>query len=169
MWSIKYFDAGIWGTRSFSSIDDIFHRACRFFLGVGKQAPLAAVTGDMGLIQLTCRQALAVTRLFNRLCTMSTSRLNRKVFMWPHLKRGVKSRGWFGRVSRMFSNIRLPDLVDFERCENINLITANDHALNTFKNEWSAKVNRIQTRSGRGCNKLRTYSLSMVWNRMFCV
>ena len=90
-WLINY-GAGIWGTRSFSSIDDIFHRACRFFLGVGKQAPLAAVTGDMGLIPPTCRQALAVTRLFNRLCTMSTPRLNRKVFMWAYSMRVVKSR-----------------------------------------------------------------------------
>ena len=41
--------------------------------------------------------------------------------MWSHLKRNVKSRGWSGRASRMFSNIRLPGLLDFERCENINL------------------------------------------------
>ena len=51
----------------------------------------------------------------------------------------------------------LLDLVDFERCENIILIAVNDNALNTFKNEWSAKVNGIQARSGRGGNKLRTY------------
>ena len=70
VWSIINYGAGIWGTGSFSSIDDIFHRACRFFLGVGKQAPLAAVTGDMGLIPPTCRQALAVMRLFNRLCVL---------------------------------------------------------------------------------------------------
>ena len=43
VWSIINYGAGIWGTRSFSSIDDIFHRACRFFLGVGKQAPRATV------------------------------------------------------------------------------------------------------------------------------
>ena len=53
--------------------------------------------------------------------------------MWAHLKRGVKSRGWFGRVSRMLNNIRLPDLVDFERCENTNIKAVNDNALNTFK------------------------------------
>ena len=72
-------------------------------------------------------------------------------------KERCQSRGWSGRVSRMFNNIRLPDLVDFERCEIINLKAVNDNALNTLRNEWSAKVNRIQARSGRGGNKLRTY------------
>ena len=33
------------------------------FLGVGKQAPLSAVTGDIGLLPPTCRQAVATTRL----------------------------------------------------------------------------------------------------------
>ena len=35
----------------------------------------------------------------------------------------------------MLSNIRLRDKLDFERCENIDLIAGNDTALNTVKNE----------------------------------
>ena len=63
-WSIINHGAGIWGMRSFTSIDDTIRRACRFFIGVKKQALLAAVTADMGLLPPTCRQAVAVTRLF---------------------------------------------------------------------------------------------------------
>ena len=60
VWSIINHGAGIWGTRSFTSIDDTFRK----FLGVEKRALLAAATADMGLLPPTCRQAEAVTRLF---------------------------------------------------------------------------------------------------------
>ena len=42
-------------------------------------------------------------------------------------------------------------------CNSIDLLAVNDNAFKTFKNEWSSKINRIQARSGRGSNKLRTY------------
>ena len=38
----------LWGTRGFSSINAVQNRACRFYLGLGKYAPNAAVDGDMG-------------------------------------------------------------------------------------------------------------------------
>ena len=102
---------------------------------------LAAVTGDMGLLPPTCRQAVAVTRLFNRLCNKSTSRLNRKVFIWAHSKRGVNSRGWPGRASKMFTNIRLPDLglLNFEMCNSMDVVAVNDTAFETFKNNGVLK------------------------------
>ena len=68
----------------------------------------------------------------------------------------MNSHCWPGRVAKMLSNIRLPDFLDFERCENIDLIAVCDTALITFKHELSAyKVNIIQARTGRGSNKLR--------------
>ncbi len=39
--------AGIWGTKDFSCINSVQHRACRFFLGVGKYTPNVAVEGEM--------------------------------------------------------------------------------------------------------------------------
>ena len=59
----------------------------------------------------------------------------------------------------MFSNIRLPDLLNFEMCNGKDLAAVNDTAFRTFKKEWSAKINRIQARSGRSSNKLRTYRM----------
>ena len=39
--------AAVWGHRSFSCINAVQHRACRFFLKVGRHTPNTAVTGEM--------------------------------------------------------------------------------------------------------------------------
>ena len=104
---------------------------------------------------------------------MSNSLLIRKVFIWAHSKRGVNSRGWPGRASKVFTNIRLPDLLDFEMCSSKDLVAVNDTAFKTFKNEWSAKINRFQARYGHGSNInyvcIECLNLSMVWSRMSCL
>ena len=41
------YGASIWGYKNVSCINAMHNRACRFFLGVGKYTPNAAVTGDM--------------------------------------------------------------------------------------------------------------------------
>ena len=56
VWPVISYGAAIWGDRSFSCIDAIQNRAMRFFLGVGKYNPTAAVSGDMGWIPCHIRQ-----------------------------------------------------------------------------------------------------------------
>ena len=48
--SVISYGAAIWGTRDYSCVSAVQHRACRFFWGVGKFTPNAAVVGDMGLV-----------------------------------------------------------------------------------------------------------------------
>ncbi len=47
--SIINYEAAIWGTREYSCKRSVYHRACRYFMGLGKCAPDIAVQGDMGL------------------------------------------------------------------------------------------------------------------------
>ena len=42
------YGSAIWGFKDYSCINAVFNRACRFYLGVGKYTPNAAVQGDMG-------------------------------------------------------------------------------------------------------------------------
>ena len=56
VWPIISYGASIWGTRSFPAIEAVFNRACRFYLGLGQQAPTVAVRGDMGLVPPLARQ-----------------------------------------------------------------------------------------------------------------
>ena len=46
--SIIDYSAAIWGTKSMSCINAVQNRACRYFLGLGRYAPNAAINGDMG-------------------------------------------------------------------------------------------------------------------------
>ncbi len=42
------YGASIWGTKEYTCLAAVQHRACRFFIGVGKYTPNFAVQGDMG-------------------------------------------------------------------------------------------------------------------------
>ena len=55
MGTISY-GAAIWGDRTFACISAVQHRAARFFMGVGRYTPNAAVMGDMGWESVEVRQ-----------------------------------------------------------------------------------------------------------------
>ena len=71
VWSIISYDASIWGTRSFPAIEAVFNRACRFYVGLGQQAPTVAVRGDMGMVPPLARQYREVARQYKRLNPLS--------------------------------------------------------------------------------------------------
>ena len=56
VWSIVAYGAAVWGTRSFSCIDAIQNRAMRAFLGTTRNAPSAAMAGDMAWKPVFARQ-----------------------------------------------------------------------------------------------------------------
>ncbi len=76
------YGAGIWGTREFSCINSVQHRACRFYLGLGKYTPNVASEGEMGWPFPQERSWLCVTRLWCRLRNMDDSRLNKRIYQW---------------------------------------------------------------------------------------
>ncbi len=77
---IDYGDA-VWGTQEFSCVSAIQHRACRFFMGMGKYTPNVAVQGDMGWKLAPHRQWIAMTRHWCRLINMEIGRLNKRIFL----------------------------------------------------------------------------------------
>ena len=71
--SIIIYGASIWGCRRFACIKAVQNRALRFFLGVGRYTPNAAVNGD------------AVFQKQWQCCTikvMDQSRLNHRIYQW---------------------------------------------------------------------------------------
>ena len=46
--SIIDYSAASWATKSMSCINAVQNRACRYFLGLGRYAPNAAINDDMG-------------------------------------------------------------------------------------------------------------------------
>ena len=49
VWPVLDYSASIWGSKTFSAVNSFHNRVCRYFLGVEKYTPNAAVHGDFGI------------------------------------------------------------------------------------------------------------------------
>ena len=155
---IKY-GAAIWGTQSYSRIKSVQMRASRFFLGVGKYTPNAAVQGEMGWDFPQQRIGVCIARLWCREVNLDDCRLNKRVFKWakdqpPHLCT------WFKRARSIFSSIDV-DFCNEVNIENVRSVISNvDAKLKTmYIEEWKNDLNKVEGINGTGRNKLRTYRL----------
>ena len=154
------YGAGIWGQKQYACIDAVHNRVCRYYLGVNKSAPNSAVQGDMGWKLPIQQQWMSVSRLWLRLCQMSTSRLSKKVFLWAHnMYQSNRKQNWVHRCVKYYKEIEMDHLTHIEWdftvsdvLKDIDLVLFELHEQN-----WYADVNRDNAIRGDGGNKLRTY------------
>ena len=96
--SIVDYSAAVWGTKSVSPISAVQNRACRFFRGLGRYSPNAAVNDDMGWPAPEQRQWMCITRKWCRLVNLDESIITKKVFQ-AHLDRcNPRYKTWCHRV-----------------------------------------------------------------------
>jgi len=76
------YGASIWGTKSFSCIHSIHHRAMRFFLDYGKYTPNAAVFGEMSWNPISVEQWKSVCNHWHRCLNFKDFPMNKKLFEW---------------------------------------------------------------------------------------
>ena len=154
---IIQYGAAIWGTKSFSGIDAIHNRACRFFLGVGKYTPNAAVQGDMGWPLPIYHQWSAIIRFWKRLEGMNVNRIDSRVFSFCKTSGDVRHKNWCFRVTAFFNKNGLPNLIDpifiTNTCTRILSKIVQDKVRDICKDEWSKSINRIEAKNGKGNNK----------------
>ena len=79
VWSVIDYGAAIWRTREYACINAVQNRAERFFLGVGKYTPNAAVNGDVGWSPPIIKQWKSVLKQWLRLNSLENSRINRTI------------------------------------------------------------------------------------------
>ena len=153
--SIIRYGAAVWGDKEFSCINAVHNRMCRYYLGVNKFTPNAAIQGDMGVRVPWQHQKLEIARQWCRLVNMSDSRVNKKIFKWAN---GFTCKNWTSRAKNFFNlcqrdvytavnNIDKKDFMD-DMHECIEKI---------FVEKWLAIVNKVESRKKNGKNKLRTY------------
>ncbi len=109
VWPVIAYGAAIWGTRSYACINAIQNRAMRYFLGVGRYAPTAAVSGDMGWIPAHVRQWKCIANHWCRSVNMHDDRINRRIFKWSVAKASVGCRNWCYSVTDHFRRLNLAD------------------------------------------------------------
>ena len=67
---ILEYGSEIWGHKSYSCLNAVYHRACRAFLGVGRYTPNLGIEGDMGWEPPVVRQKANLIRLWCRFSKM---------------------------------------------------------------------------------------------------
>ena len=159
--SVIQYGSAVWGYRSFSTINTVQNRACRYFLGVGRYAPNVAVQGDMGWRVSEHRQWLAIARTWYRFHNMDTNRLNYRAFAWARrlALEGVKN--WQFYVIQFYDkiNVRLPRNDDTVVSSQAFMHDINSALETHYINIWRDKLNRTTGIRGEAGNKLRTYKL----------
>ena len=156
--SIINYGSAVWGTKEYSVINSIHNKACRFFLGVGKYTPSAAVQGEMGWKTPTHQQWLSVTRLWCRLINMDVSRVTKRVFLWMMEMAVSGKRNWGYEVYHRYNDLNMHNLTNLRDRVNVKAtIEHTDVCLSVLQEQqWLHIINREEGRNGSR-NKLRTY------------
>ena len=133
----------------------------RYFLGVGKYTPNAAVIGEMAWRPSSVRQWSCISNFWCRLGNMDVSRLNKRIALWANRLAGTACKNWFYSVKHKLSSLGLTDHIDialpipklsFKK-------SVEESMLNLFQIDWLHSIQNVSSTNGRGRNKLRTYRL----------
>lgn len=154
------YSAAIWGTRSFSCINAVQNRACRYFLGLGKYAPNVANNGDMGWTTPEHKQWMCVIRIWCRLINMAPHLLTKCIFVEYLEASSYRCKTWFYRVKTFLNEIGFENIYNSQRLVVRNVLGMIDTTLHTYyQRVWSEKLNSDVAVRGAtaGGNKLRTY------------
>jgi hypothetical protein len=150
------YGAAVWGNQQFSCIDAVHNRMCRYFLGVSKFTPNAAVQGDMGVRVPWQQQKLEIARQWCRLKNMAHDRVNKKIFQWAD---NMKCKNW---------NSKMKDFLKLCKLEHYweEHVIDKDFFMNDIREcveilheeQWLSIICKEQSKTKKGKNKLRTYN-----------
>lgn len=133
-------------------INTVQNKACRFFLGLGKNASNIASQGDMGWSSCAIKQKIEACRLYFKLENVTDQRLLKKVFHWS----SSHGKSWERRFRSFIDNIGLQHLLN--RCDlsvKNRLKCVKDKLTTIDADNWKSKLwNDVSQENG---NKLRTY------------
>ena len=150
---VLFYGAGIWGLSEQSKINTIQNKACRYFLGLGKNAANIASRGDMGWTSCYMKQKIECCRLYFKIQSTDDARLVKKVFRWS----GTHGKSWESRFRNFLSKNDLQDLLT-KNCSSKKKVVCAREKLKVIDIDcW--KNNLWDDRGQENGNKLRTYRL----------
>ena len=101
------YSAAIWAVRNFPLLNQIQHNALRFFFGLGKTTPIAALIGDSGWVPLQMQLQYTVLKFWLRACSLPPNRLVRKVFIWASEIADKGKTNWVSRTRDLLEKIHI--------------------------------------------------------------
>ena len=142
---ILEYGAGVWAPgNKFPEIDNIMLRACRYYLGVHRYAPIPGIMGEMGWIPNSVRRKVIACRLWNRLLKMDTNRLTRQIFNYDLEKEG-KFTAFINNICDEFNISQ-----SFSQRNILDLKLIEQKAMESYTDDWHQTV--------LSKPKLRTYA-----------
>ena len=152
---IMRYGASIWGHKEYDCINAVHNRMCRFFLGVGKFTPSAAVQGDMGVRVPWQHQCEEIARQWYRIGNMENMRVNKKVFLWA----GTFRKNWISKTKELLNTCNLGELINLDGVDKSGFLEAmKENSERIVINKWLAVIQRESSKCKKGKNKLRTYN-----------
>lgn len=128
------------------------NKACRYYLGVSKNAPNISSKGDMGWVSAEMKQKLESVRLWCRLRNMPEHRTIRKIHAWSF----NIGKSWENRMLKLIDSliIREPMLAQ-SPSKKVCLKLARDSLFAKDSQNWQNQL--LSTGNTENDNKLRTY------------
>ena len=151
---VLFYGAGIWGLGEHKKINTVQNKACRYFLGLGKNSANVASQGDMGWTSCVTKQRIEACRLFFKVKASSENRTVNRVFNWS-IEHG---KSWDSRCRKLLLDIGLGELIDQEGRSIKSKVNCIKHKLEQIdKDSWKTKL--FNDSGNENGNKLRTYRL----------
>ena len=103
---VLLYSSGVWGMSDFGKIKTVQNKACRYFLGLGRNAANIVSQGDMGWSSCFVKQRIEVCRLFCKLKKTDDGRFLNKIFYGQVItvNVGTQSQKLFFRAWHMASH-----------------------------------------------------------------
>ena len=137
--------SSIWGYKHYQASDNVQHRAIRYFLGVHRFAPTAAISGDVGWLPAQSRRRLNMLRLWNRLIIMDSDRITKRVFESEY--NNPRTNNWCNEIKSIMDDLQLS--AHYNSKSTVDLQSARLLICNVHNVRWA--------RSLQSSPKLRTY------------
>ena len=150
---VLFYGAGIWGLSEQKKINTVQNKACRYFLGLGKNAANIASQGDMGWTSCNMKQKIESCRLYFKIQCTDDNRLVKKVFRWS----SMHGKSWESRFKNFLSKNDLQDLLTKDCSIKKKVACAKEKLKITGVDCWKASL--WNDRGQENGNKLRTYRL----------
>lgn len=132
---IMNYASGVWGFRHFDAPRVLQNRIMRFYMGVHKFAPVAAMKLEMDWLECRDKRWLNMLRLFNRINTMDQWKLPKLIYDW-NVSLGLNS--WGSEIKHIATSLGFN--TDLNYGETYPLTLAHNKFLDKNRHTWQSEA-----------------------------
>ena len=136
----------MWGFSAYKPVENVQNRAIRYFLGVHRFAPTAAIVGETGWLPSVYRRWINMLWYWNRLLTLDDWRITKIAFQYDYI-RSFDTNNWCSKILNIMTKLNITD--HFYNLTPINIDTAKQRMNVHYSQLWSSDCEQSA--------KLRTY------------